>query len=68
MSDRMVMILKTLAAFLVGYGGVEVAAGFRYTLCFDWQAIVGGIISSGLVNSQSPGLQKAMSTMLGPSK
>jgi hypothetical protein len=68
MSDRWQFILKTVAAFLVGYGGIEVAAGFRYSLCFDWQAVVGGLISSGLVNTQSPGLQKAMNTMLGPNK
>jgi hypothetical protein len=65
MSDRTVAILKTLAAFLVGYGGTEVAAGFRYSLVFDWQGIVGGLIASGLVNSQSAGLQVAMKTMFG---
>ncbi len=68
MSDRTILILKTVAAFLLGYGGVEVAAGFRYTLCFDWQAIVGGITASGLVNTQSAGLQKSLATMLGSSK
>jgi hypothetical protein len=68
MSPRTLAIIKTLAAFLVGYGGVEVAAGFRYSLCFDWQAIVGGITASGLVNTQSVGLSSALKTMLGPSQ
>jgi hypothetical protein len=66
MSDRTQVILKTLAAFLVGYGGIEVAAGFRYSLTFDWQAIIGGLVSSGLVNTQSAGLTVAMRTMFGP--
>ena len=68
MSPRTLAILKTLGAFLVGYGMTEVAAGFRYTLCFDWQGIVGAFIASGLVNTQSEGLSSALKTMLGPSR
>jgi len=68
MSPRTLAILKTLAAFLVGYGGIEVAAGFRYSLTFDWQGIIGGFIASGLVNTQSEGLTSQMKTMFGPSK
>jgi hypothetical protein len=68
MSDRTLMILKTVAAFLIAYGGVEISAGFRYSLHFDWTAIVGGLTACGLVNTQSPGLHVAMQTMFGPSK
>lgn len=68
MSPRLLTILKTLAAFLVGYGMTEIAAGFRYSLVFDWQGIVGGFIASGLANTQGEGLSTALKTMLGPSQ
>lgn len=68
MSDRVRLILKSLAAFVVGYGNIQIATGYRYVVTFDWVALTAGLIAAGLINTQSPGLQSAMKTMLGPTK
>ena len=44
-------ILYTLAAFVVGYGGVASATGYRYTLTWDWNAVVAGLIATGLYHA-----------------
>lgn len=49
----LVQLVTTFCAFLVGYGAVESAVGYRYGIDFDWRAVMAGLAASGLVHSQN---------------
>jgi hypothetical protein len=55
MSDRTKFIISTIASFLVGYGTIMVTTGYRYTLIWDWQAIIVGIGAAGLYHGKLAG-------------
>lgn len=44
-------IIYTFVAFLVGYGGVASATGYRYSLVWDWNATVAGLIATGIYHA-----------------
>jgi hypothetical protein len=52
---RMMQILSTIGAFMVGWAGAEVAVGYRYVIWhFDFRALAGGLGMIGLLHSQNP--------------
>ncbi len=42
----------TVAAFVLAYGTIEVATGFRYVIQFDWNAVVAGFSATGLYHGR----------------
>lgn len=46
--DQLKQVTYIVAAFLVGYGTIQIATGYRYVVTFDWSAIINGLVTSGL--------------------
>ena len=53
MSPTIQKVLWTAGAFALGYASTEVATGFRYSIAFDWMAIMNGILCTGLYHSDT---------------
>ena len=45
------VIIYTVVAFIIGYGGVASATGYRYSLVWDWNAVVAGLITTGIYHA-----------------